>query len=46
MKIVITESQFKKIIAEQKVSSFQDYFDKLKKKINEVTEDEEEITEG
>jgi hypothetical protein len=32
MKIVITESQFKKIIAEQKVSSFQDYFDKLKKK--------------
>jgi len=29
MKIVITESQLKKIIAEQKVLSFQNYFDKL-----------------
>jgi hypothetical protein len=32
MKIVITESQLKKIIAEQKVLSFQDYFDELVEK--------------
>ena len=32
MKIVITESQLKKIIIEQEVSDFQDYFDELIKK--------------
>jgi hypothetical protein len=29
MRLIITESQFKKIIAEQKVLDFQDYFDEL-----------------